>query len=78
VPAETTPADVSKTAANPESNEYAEGLAIQKWEKELKTGKIEYNLPTKMSLPAATAVSVVVHGYEDVGGSVPAGVQSAR
>ena len=29
-------------------------------------GKIEYNLPTKKSLPAATLVSVVVHGYEDV------------
>jgi len=77
VPAGTTPADGSKTAANPESNEYAEGLAIQRWENELKTGKIEYNLPTKMSLPAATSVSVVVHGYEDVSGPVPPGVQSA-
>jgi hypothetical protein len=52
-------------------------LAIQKWEKALKTGKIEYNLPTKMSLPDATTVSVVVHGYEDVSGSVPPGAQSA-
>lgn len=52
-------------------------MAIQKWEKELKTGKIEYNLPTKMSLPAATSVSVVVHGYEDVSGPVPEGAQSA-
>lgn len=73
----TTTADGSKTAANPESDEYAEGLAIQKWEKELKTGKIEYNVPTKMSLPAATSVSVVVHGYEDVSGPVPEGAQSA-
>ena len=66
-----------KPAADAGTNEYAEGLAIQKWEKELKTGKIEYNLPTKMSLPDATTVSVVVHGYEDVSGLVPAGAQSA-
>jgi hypothetical protein len=66
-----------KPAADAGTNEYAEGLAIQKWEKELKTGKIEYNLPTKMSLPDATTVSVVLHGYEDVGGPVPAGAQSA-
>ena len=67
----------TKPAADTGSNEYAEGLAIQKWEKELKTGKIEYNLPTKMSLPDATTVSVVVHGYEDVSGPVPAGAQGA-
>ncbi len=67
----------TKPAADTGSNEYAEGLAIQKWEKELKTGKIEYNLPTKMSLPDATTVSVVVHGYEDVSGPVPAGTQGA-
>jgi len=67
----------TKTAADEASNEYAEGLAIQKWEKELKTGKIEYNLPTKMSLPDATTVSVVVHGYEDVNGTTLAGAQSA-
>lgn len=72
----TTPPD-GKPAADEGTNEYAEGLAIQKWEKELKTGKIEYNLPTKMSLPEATTVSVVVHGYEDVSGPVPAGTQSA-
>src|SRR5260370_26841212 len=30
-----------------------------------------------MSLPDATTVSVVVHGYEDVSGPVPAGSQSA-
>ena len=62
-----------KPIADAGANEYAEGLAIQKWEKELKTGKIEYNLPTKMSLPDATTVSVVVHGYEDVSGPVPTG-----
>jgi hypothetical protein len=67
----------TKPAADTGSNEYAEGLAIQKWEKELKTGKIEYNLPTKMSLPDASTVSVVVHGYEDLSGPVPAGAQSA-
>jgi hypothetical protein len=66
-----------KPIADAGTNEYAEGLAIQKWEKELKTGKIEYNLPTKMSLPDATTVSVVVHGYEDVSGPVPLGAQSA-
>jgi hypothetical protein len=66
-----------KPAADTGTNEYAEGLAIQKWEKELKTGKIDYNLPTKMSLPDATTVSVVMHGYEDVSGPVPAGAQSA-
>ena len=68
-----------KNAATPDAGnkEYAEGLAIQQWEKELKTGKIEYNLPTKMSLPDATTVSVVVHGYEDVNGQVQAGAQSA-
>jgi hypothetical protein len=66
-----------KPAADAGANEYAEGLAIQKWQKELKTGKIEYNLPTKMSLPEATTVSVVVHGYEDVSGPVSAGAQSA-
>jgi|HubBroStandDraft_6_1064221.scaffolds.fasta_scaffold31830_2 hypothetical protein len=66
-----------RPVADPGANEYAEGLAIQKWEKELKTGKIEYNLPTKMSLPDATTVSVVVHGYEDVSGPAPAGAQSA-
>jgi len=66
-----------RTTADAGSNEYAEGLAIQKWEKELRTGKIEYNLPTKMSLPDATTVSVVVHGYEDVSGPVQAGAQSA-
>jgi hypothetical protein len=66
-----------KPAADAGTNEYAEGLAIQKWEKELKTGKIEYNLPTKMSLPDATTVSAVVHGYEDVSGPVAAGAQSA-
>ena len=76
VPAAGTSAD-GKPAADAGTNEYAEGLAIQKWEKELKTGKIEYNLPTKMSLPDATTVSVVVHGYEDVSGPVPAGAQSA-
>jgi hypothetical protein len=52
-------------------------LAIQKWKKDLRTGKIDYNLPTKMSLPDATTVSVVVHGYEDVNGAVQAGVKSA-
>jgi hypothetical protein len=52
-------------------------LAIQKWVKELKTGKIEYNLPTKMSLPEVTTVSVVVHGYEDVRGPVAPEAQSA-
>jgi hypothetical protein len=72
----TAPPD-GKRAADAGTNEYAEGLAIQKWEKELKTGKIEYNLPTKMSLPDATTVSVLVHGYEDVSGPVPAGTQSA-
>jgi hypothetical protein len=66
-----------KPIADAGTNEYAEGLAIQKWEKALKTGKIEYNLPTKMSLPDATTVSVVVHGYEDVSGPVPTGAQSA-
>jgi hypothetical protein len=64
-------------AADTGSNEYAEGLAIQKWKKDLRTGKIDYNLPTKMSLPDATTVSVVVHGYEDVNGAVQAGVKSA-
>ncbi len=67
----------AKSAGDTGSNEYAEGLAIQKWEKELKTGKIDYNLPTKMSLPDATTVSVVVHGYEDVSGPVPTGTQAA-
>jgi hypothetical protein len=52
-------------------------LAIQRWVKELKTGKIEYNLPTRMSLPEASTVSVVVHGYEDVSGPVASGTQSA-
>jgi hypothetical protein len=34
-----------------------EPLARNKpWEKELKTGKIEYNLPTRMSLPNAGRV----------------------
>ena len=66
-----------KPTADVGTNEYSEGLAIQKWEKQLKTGKIEYSLPTKMSLPDATTVSVVVHGYEDVSGPVPAGAQSA-
>lgn len=65
------------TAPDAGNKEYAEGLAIQQWEKELKTGKIEYNLPTKMSLPDATTVSVVVHGYEDVNAPVQAGAQSA-
>jgi hypothetical protein len=67
----------TKSATDTGSNEYAEGLAIQQWEKELKTGKIEYNLPTKMSLPDATTVSVVVHGYEDVSGSTLPGAKSA-
>jgi hypothetical protein len=65
----------AEDAAATGDKEYAEGLAIQKWEKELRTGKIEYNLPTKMSLPDATEVSVVVHGYEDVSGPVVAGTQ---
>jgi hypothetical protein len=77
VPAAETPPPGGQPAADAGTNEYAEGLAIQKWEKELKTGKIEYNLPTKMSLPDATTVSVLVHGYEDVSGPVPAGAQSA-
>jgi hypothetical protein len=77
VPAAGTPSPDRKPAADAGTNEYAEGLAIQKWEKELKTGKIEYNLPAKMSLPDATTVSVVVRGYEDVSGPVPAGAQSA-
>jgi hypothetical protein len=77
VPAAGTASPDGKPAADVGTNEYAEGLAIQKWEKELKTGKIEYNLPTKMSLPDATTVSVVVHGYEDVSGPLPAGAQSA-
>jgi hypothetical protein len=64
------------TPAADGSKEYAEGLAIQKWEKELQTGKIEYKLPTKMSLPDATTVSVVVHGYEDASGPVPSGTES--
>lgn len=63
-------------AADAGSKEYAEGLAIQQWEKELKTGKIEYNLPTKMSLPDASTVSVVVHGYEDLNGPVQPGAKS--
>jgi hypothetical protein len=68
------PAKAAATDAG--SNEYAEGLAIQRWESQLRTGKIEYNLPTKMSLPDATTVSVVVHGYEDVNGAVAAGAKS--
>jgi hypothetical protein len=77
VPAAETPPPGGQPAADAGTNEYAEGLAIQKWEKELKTGKIEYNLPTKMSLPDATTVSVVVHGYEDVSRPAPAGAQAA-
>jgi hypothetical protein len=76
LPAETPPPG-GKPAADAGTNEYAEGLAIQKWEKELKTGKIEYNLPARMSLPVATTVSVVVHGYEDVSRPAPAGAQAA-
>lgn len=34
---------VGKPTADAGTNEYAEGLALQKWEKELKMGKIEYN-----------------------------------
>ena len=77
VPAAGVASPDGKPAADAGTNEYAEGLAIQKWEKELKTGKIEYNLPTKMSLPDATTVSVVVHGYENVSGPEPMGAQSA-
>lgn len=55
---------------------YAEALTIQRWESQLKMGRMDYLFPTKVSLPGAFAASVLVHGYEDVGAPVEAGTQS--
>ncbi|WP_158794463.1 hypothetical protein [Granulicella sp. L60] len=55
---------------------YAEVLTIQRWESQLKMGRMDYLFPAKVSLPGAFAASVLVHGYEDVAAHVEAGAQS--
>lgn len=47
--------------------EYQQGTAVEQWKKGLKTGKIEYQVPTRMLMQQASTVTVVIHGYEDVG-----------
>jgi hypothetical protein len=55
---------------------YAEVLTIQKWESQLKMGRMDYLFPAKVSLPGAFEASVLVHGYEDVAAPVDAGARS--
>lgn len=44
---------------------YRQGEAFEAWKKGLKTGKIEYQVPTRMLMQHASMVTVVIHGYGD-------------
>jgi hypothetical protein len=46
---------------------YQQGTAVEQWKTGLKTGKIEYQVPTRMLMQQASTVTVVIHGYKDVG-----------
>jgi hypothetical protein len=59
----------TQSAASAPSGEYAEGYAIEAWKKGLKQGQIEYSVPPGMKAQVKTAVSVRIHGFQDVAGA---------
>jgi hypothetical protein len=44
---------------------YQQGKTFDEWKKGLKTGKIEYLVPTRMLMQQASMATVVIHGYGD-------------
>ena len=61
------PADQqSPTGAKP-PDEYQQSESVQQWVDHLRQGKIEYQVPTRMTIQVPSTVTVVIHGYENVG-----------
>ncbi|HEX7159332.1 MAG TPA: hypothetical protein VF214_09975 [Edaphobacter sp.] len=54
------------TAATP-PDEYQQSQSVEQWVDHLRQGKIEYKIPSRMTTQAASTVTVVIHGYQDVG-----------
>jgi len=48
-------------------DEYQQSESVEQWVSHLRQGKIEYQVPTSMTVQVASTVTVVIHGYQDVG-----------
>ncbi len=55
----------AETAAATTPDPYALGNQVEAWKNSLKTGAIEYRVPTTMTAGIPSTVTVVIHGFQD-------------
>jgi hypothetical protein len=60
----------------PQPSAYPLGDAINAWQNQLKSGNIDYSVPSPMIAKQATRVSVTIHGFADTSTQPAAGVSA--
>jgi hypothetical protein len=68
-----TPEPAPPPSAAEGGNVYQQAEQVQQWKNQLKSGKIDYRIPSQMKLHETAVVKVIVHGFADTAAKSMAG-----